>query len=204
MPQPFSKHKTPRGAGFSHALLKTYPELSAIALEAIVSWTDVEVQMLRVYLALLNSPDDFHAATGYLAIEGRSAKTRMVDAVAKEKLSDEKYKLFTVILRDAKSSQTQRDKLAHWSWGVSEDIPDAFVLSNPKYMWTHLKRNSEVTYVYRRKDFDGIIKKNQWLVRVLSGLQFVVQDDHPFNEGDNTFRSLCQEPDIRVMLDKIN
>ena len=58
----------------------------------------------------------------------------------------------------SKTNEKSRNKLAHWTWGDSPDIPDAVFLINPKSSIGDLDK-SEI-YVYKEQDFVSIIEAN--------------------------------------------
>ena len=69
--------------------------------------------MLGMFVDMFGGPDD-NAATVYLALETRSAKSAAVNAIAEKTLSSENKRLLSAIQRIIKSNGTERDKLVHW------------------------------------------------------------------------------------------
>jgi hypothetical protein len=172
------------------------PSLGALAMEAIISWSNVESFMLNTYLRLLGGPTD-PAATGYLALEGQSAKTSMIKGIAQTHLADNHYKLLSAILAIAKTNEKSRNKLAHWTWGVCLQIPDGFLLVDPKDKIDGL--NDETVYVYKEQDFKDIIEANDKLCGYGLSFSFII-GNHPANAGDALYNELCAEPAIRERL----
>ena len=55
-------------------------------------------------------------------------------AVAKDILSHEEMKVFRAVLSVTKSVEKERNKLAHWLWGVDDQLPDKVILVDPSIM----------------------------------------------------------------------
>jgi hypothetical protein len=109
------------------------------------------------------------------------------------------FDLLQAILRVAKIGQSGRDKLAHWIWGYSPQIPDAFLLANPRDTVSGI--TNETVYVYKQRDFDDIIKLNDRLCGY--GLQFLfILRKHVANEDDALYHELCAEPDLQDKLSR--
>ena len=89
--------------------------------------------MLDMYVELMGGPKET-AAIAYLSIEIQSAKIAIINAVARDKLEPRYFQLLTDIFSIAKTAQKTRDKIAHWTWGYSKQLPNAFLLANPAIM----------------------------------------------------------------------
>jgi hypothetical protein len=74
------------------------------------------------------------AARMFLALNTRAPKNAAITAVAKTTLSSWQFEIFEVIANSSKSAQRKRDKLAHWVWGYSNDLPDALLLIDPQHL----------------------------------------------------------------------
>ncbi len=90
--------------------LEHNPELGLLAMEAIISWSNVERFMLKMYLELMGGSQDL-AAVSFLAQETQSAKKAAIDAVAKYVLDEKLFQLLQAILKASKPGQSGRDKL---------------------------------------------------------------------------------------------
>ncbi len=181
--------------------LTRHPELAILAIEAIASWSNVESFMLRLFIQLLGGNGTL-AANVFLALEGQGPKTAAIQAAANTVLQamPEKLTLLKAILAIAKTNEKSRDKLAHWTWGDSPNLPDALLLLNPKSSIENLDRDE--IFVWREQDFREIIKANDRLCGF--GLHFgFVLGDHPANRGNRLFDQLCAEPEIRERLDHL-
>ena len=131
MPQPLSRVMPGASVMMCNAgdrPLKHNPELGLLAMEAMISWSNVERFMLNMYLELMGGSQDL-AAVSFLAQETQNAKTASINAAAKHVLDEKYFELLQAILKASKPGQLGRDKLAHWTWGYSPNIPDGFLPS---------------------------------------------------------------------------
>ncbi|WP_340159856.1 hypothetical protein [uncultured Hoeflea sp.] len=202
MPQPLSRVRSNAsysiGAHGWPALPKR-PELAALAMEAIASWSNVEAELLAAYIQLMGGKDD-RAAIAYLSLDTQNAKSRIITAVADAVLSELECKVLNAILRIAKTHQRKRDKLAHWVWGISDDLPDALLLANPKKMHSGFPDRSDI-FVYTKRDFEEIIADNNRLAFMAGCFIGVIRRPPDVRESFQPLETLCRAPEIREILD---
>lgn len=159
--------------------------------------------MLNLFVELFGGSQAM-ATTVFLSLETQSAKTAAIQAAAQKKLGTEQEKLdlLRAILAIAKTNQKSRDKLAHWTWGDSLQLPDALLLIDPKNLPVVTELDYSDIYVYRDHDFREIISANDRLCGF--GLNFRwVLSDHPANQNNALFAQLCAEPEIREKLSRL-
>jgi hypothetical protein len=117
----------------SAELMSSRPKMAIKIAECIAEWADIET-MLGLILSLLLNADAKAALAMYAAVENRSAQRRMILAAAKTKLPPEHYKVLSAFMSAAITpAAKRRDKLAHWSWALSPEIPDCLLLSKPEH-----------------------------------------------------------------------
>jgi hypothetical protein len=69
----------------------------------------------------------------FSAVENRNAQRRMIMAAAEAKLPADHLELLTALLSSAISPvMKERDKLAHWSWAHSPELPHDLILTKPE------------------------------------------------------------------------
>lgn len=220
MPQPLSRVH-PNAGGYIGAIpdlsFAHRPELGLLAMQSISSWSLVEERKLRLFLTLLGGPND-NGAIAYLSITNIQARNHMIDRIAAERLSNERYSLLKAIQKLASSKIKERDKLAHWLWGYSDAVPDGLLLANPRvtvplmyvdvdqtskqgFTAFHDKRNtlSNHILVYKNHDFINIVNDAEQLCSYLHRLDFILRD-HPANRQNALYDALCAEPDIAKSL----
>jgi hypothetical protein len=127
-PQPFSNVNPKAG----YVLLPLLEKRPLVALEietCIATWAQTDSAANLLFLTLLGSNETIGAAL-FNSFESTSAKVNALRSVAVAT-----HALFDALLRLIKSRQKVRDKIAHWLWGVSDEIPDGLVLVDPRMLF---------------------------------------------------------------------
>jgi hypothetical protein len=125
---------------------KYNPDLAALALDVIATWSHVDGILLHLYLTLLvvrpgvrleasvdkgNSP----AAIVFMSIESHQAKRYAIKNVAEKTVTTKHFHLLGAVLAVAKNAARARNAVAHGIWGYTEKLPDALLLTNPKNLY---------------------------------------------------------------------
>jgi hypothetical protein len=160
--------------------------------------------------------DSKAALAMFAAVENRNAQRSMLMAAAAAKLDQSDIDLLATVLSAAvKPVMTERDKLAHWAWGFSTDIPNALLLQRPEYKMAlhfqaiHIRvKNPEipfdpdkifvVTEDYLAKLADRIRAAKD---RVTQFMACIWQENTPEQRAEWR-RRLSNEPLIRAALDR--
>lgn len=201
MPQPLSRVQPSATIIFGNAgdrPLARHPELAVLAIEAIASWSNVESFMLSLFIQLMGGNDSM-AASVYLALEAQSAKNAVINTASQIALQgrDQELSVLRAILRITKTNEKERNKLAHWTWGDSPDVPDALLLVNPRTAIRELDRSD--IYVYKAPDFQTIIQANDRLCGYGMKFNFILQG-HVANRDGRLLAELFSEPEIQHKL----
>jgi hypothetical protein len=202
MPQPLSRVLPNAGVWIGNVgdyPLARHPGLALLAAEVIASWSNVEAFMLRLFVELMGGSADI-AATVFLALENQSAKTAAINA-ASRRLPEEQRRLLHALLAIAKTQQKSRDKIAHWTWGDSPQLPDALLLLDPRTSVTDDRLSNDDVYVYKERDFVEIIRANERLAGFGMTFKFILMG-HVANGDGQLFAQLCDEPEIRERLSR--
>jgi hypothetical protein len=87
-----------------------------------------------MFLATLLHTSEQAAAAMFSSVENRAAQLRMIDGCAKAVLPSDHYDAISVLLSaEIRPCMKERDKLAHWCWGLSDELPDALLISHPTF-----------------------------------------------------------------------
>lgn len=186
-----------------HRPLAARPELAVLAMESVDSWANVEAIQLNTFVTILGGSESLAAAL-FLSLGTQGPKSAAINAAAAQRFPERVCRVLAAILRITKTNGGRRDRLVHWSWGTSPDLPDALLLMDPRVLLTWLNEPSKVrenTFVYFRNDFDSIIKDNVLLCRHYNRLRALV-DEADQLKADLIYDELCAEPDIRETLDR--
>ena len=201
MPQPISR-VAPDASIFLNNIgmfrLRELPELASLAMECIATWATVESWMLNLYLDMAGG-NRTSAAAMFLTLEANSAR-RAALAPLVETLQPLHQQLYAAIAGVMKSREKARNKLAHWVWGYTPDVPDAVLLADPKALALQsggLDRDQ--IYVYRKDDFLAIIADNEELADW--GMDFKrIINGHVSNHANQLYDALCKAPAIAERL----
>lgn len=201
MPQPLSRVVPNASVIIGNAgdrPLLRHPELAVLAIEAIASWSNVENFMLEMFVCLLGGNESL-AADIFLSFENQSAKTAAINAAANTVLKEkpDELAILKTIVAISKTNEKSRNKLAHWTWGDSPNIPNGLLLINPKSSIGELDK-SEI-YVYKQADFTSIIEANDKLCSYGLRFKFILQG-HPANRDGKLLAELKEEPEIQERL----
>lgn len=168
-------------------------------MSAIASWSSVEFVLLKTYVTLLGGPTE-KAATAYLALEAQSAKSAAILAVANRFLSEDMCRVLKAVLRELKTNQKRRDKLAHHLWGWDPRIPGVLLLADPRDVAMDPNLREQV-FTYDTRDFEDIIRANRRLFGHILKFNLILAG-HPSNADGSLFSQLCAEPEIQERLSR--
>lgn len=202
MIQRYSEVKNTHGFRIANAHdrpLLRHPQLASLALEAIASWSNVEAYLLKMFVQLVGGNDTL-AADIYLSLAGDGPKKAAINTAAESMLDQAHLDVFQAILEIADINSKARHKLAHWTWGDSDGLPDALLLVDPRAMIKNLVDSRDV-YVYREADFRQIIDANDRLCGYTQLLQAILEE-HPTNADGRLFQRLSWEPEIEERLNR--
>ena len=204
MPQPLSRVSPNASVVIGNAgdrPISRHPELAILAIEAIASWSNVESFMLNTFVHLLGGSKNL-ACDVFLSLESQSAKTAAINAAANSALAGKpELNLLKALLGIANTNSKSRNKLAHWTWGGSPNIPDAVLLVDPKATLDDINR--EEIFVYKRSDFESIISENDKLCGHFLSFRFILMN-HPANRDGRLYDELSREPTIQERLNRLN
>ncbi len=197
MPQPLSnvtKHTSILiGNTGMQSPFQQRPALALLVAEVINTWCTVESFMMRLFVDLMGGHKEL-AAKVFLAMEIQSAKAVAITTAADSKLPDHHKALLRAILALVKTHQKSRDKIVHWTWGYSPDIPDALLLIDPKDLVGPFKMDR--IYVYRERDFVDCIRANVRLAEYVECFRIMLSGT------PGQYEQLSSEPEIRERLDR--
>ena len=191
------------------------PQLALAAMGIIGEFSILESFMNSVFLTLLGTETKVGLSI-YNAIASSSAKRAAVRAVAHQALSTEEQSAFSIIERRYNSVSNERNKLAHWIWGHSDQIPEGVLLCDPvKYMAhnaafdAHLRERiarqsdaparpdlKEIVYVYYDHDFNRIYADLRQVVELVGILRSLIRS------GGDARAALLLQLQARLGVDK--
>jgi hypothetical protein len=120
------------------------PAVAAHIAQCIVCWSLVEIETSRLFTRLFGLGPDFEAGVElYNQFGGASLKENAIKVLARSGRGRACYEIIDALLKVINSQQKTRDKIAHWCWGISDQIPDGLVLVDPKDILLHEARMAQ-------------------------------------------------------------
>jgi hypothetical protein len=133
MPQPLSIVSPNATARLSpHALLQK-PELAALVCSAIAMSSEID-HSIGLLLVRIIGADAAPTIAMYDAIQADRVKMQLLNAAAKAALTSEQHRVYDAVIKVSVAAQKERNRLAHWIWAYSPEVPDALLLANPKHL----------------------------------------------------------------------
>jgi hypothetical protein len=143
--------------------MERHPELAVLVADCISAHAEIELNLGKALAAILKA-DLRTAMAMYTGVQNRAAQGRMIHAaVQASSIPQEHKELFNVLHASfANPAMKQRDRLAHWVWGYSPDIPDALLFFEPTAQLeqeVELMQNADLSQIDMRNGF-VLTKKN--------------------------------------------
>jgi hypothetical protein len=117
------------GMSFGPGFMEHRPEIAAKVAINIGLFSDIEFQQ-GILLHRLIGTDADTAFSLYTKLRGTSQNGVMLE-FAKKKMVREPFATFQKITKAIKARSDERNKVAHWLWGKSDQLPDALLLVAP-------------------------------------------------------------------------
>lgn len=130
-PRPL-KQVVPGGIAYTTGpdALRRQPELAGMAMNIVAQWAVNEVRMARILVVLLGAQSRPVIAM-HSALTSTQAQMAALRAAAKTMVTDEYWNTFDAALVVVKKLAKERNRVAHWIFGYSNQVPDALLLVNP-------------------------------------------------------------------------
>lgn len=109
------------------------PQLALAAMNVIAEWSILESFLMSLFVQMLGD-NPRPAAAIFASLTSDSARRAALRALAHVALDGDQQKkdIFEAILNAIKIAGKHRNKIAHWVWGFSKDLPDAVLLMKPE------------------------------------------------------------------------
>jgi hypothetical protein len=193
------------------------PTVGVKVAECIAEWAEIET-VLGLFLAMLLHANEKAALAMYSAVENRAAQLRMITSAAKSTLRPSHFDVISVLLTaTVRPCMKDRDRLAHWCWGYSAEVPDALLITEPSNKLALLlntvtnqakgaKPPPTITvdfskvFVLRAEDLARTLTR---FVDALDGLQLAIASVWSANSQqsrDGFLQTLSSKPQIRLGL----
>ena len=116
-----------------HDTMAKRPKLAVMIAHCITQWSEVEIH-LGALLTIILHANEKAAMAMYAGVENRAAQLRLIDAAAEASLPTEHYSVISMLLTTiVRPATKERDRLAHWVWGYTDELPDALLIAEPEH-----------------------------------------------------------------------
>jgi hypothetical protein len=132
------------------------PELALLAMNVIAEHSILDAFFRSVFITLLGE-NPRPAAAVYSSLNSENARRDAFRAVAKTSLSNPEMDVLECLFTLQNPVSKTRNKLAHWTWGHSPELPDAFLLVDPEDHAQNTITNAEAYAEYRRKNLARLL-----------------------------------------------
>jgi hypothetical protein len=195
------------------------PQVAVKVAQYIGEWAETET-LLGLFLAFLLHAHEDAVVAIYSGVENRASQLKMINSAAQSLLPQEHFDAISVLMTtDIKSAMKYRDKLAHWCWGLSDELPHALLMREPQDKLANLlalvkqqnerKRlapipiNYDRIYVLTESDVDralnNLAKANVSLLTAMGSVWRINDQDL----RASLLRQLSDIPNIRSGLDRL-
>jgi hypothetical protein len=222
-PQPLLSVRRDAAVNVEPITLRQYPDLARSISDVIATWSQVECN-LGVLLARMLGAAARPSMAMYSALSSSAAQMAALQAAADVALSRERLELFGALLILVKRAATKRNKIAHWLWGTSVQIPNALILLNPDAVHGLHTQNAEYmaafkngqtvadhpstlppldlseAFVYRQQEFTEILAEIDEVRSLTVSFVFMLVIDEPPNGVQ--YQMLTNAPQIRIEFEK--
>jgi hypothetical protein len=128
-PQPY---KRVPGSAFSYSdAIRRRPELAAMAMEVIATWSEIEQEFGLLLSCFLNSEYE-KTVLLYQQIDIQRMRRAVLLRIAKAALSPEDHLLLRALFELSEASEKRRNEFAHHVWAISFPQKNELLLVDPK------------------------------------------------------------------------
>jgi hypothetical protein len=197
--------------------ISSRPEIAVKIAECIAEWTEIET-LLGLFLGFLLHTTPKAALAMYAGVENRASQLKMLDAAASAELPPEHYDvLATLRAVYIRPAMKERDKLAHWSWRHSPDLPDALLLTEPANKTLGLYQANEIgrgelvdvpsrfttIFVVKEADLIRTLERFRRTKRLIQQAASTVWSRVAPHERAAQLQQLSNEPEIQQGLNRL-
>lgn len=208
------KYKHARLAMMQDNVMDCAPEIGKLVAEVIAQWSEIEY-LQGALLAYIIHTEPHTAVAMYLSLKAAHAREALLNSAAKTKLSVREYDVFSAVMAHTKSVAAQRNKLAHWCWATSPDIPENTLLLVDPESKIHLEAGflarpvtlalhdpKDVLFV-EKEDVARVVRDIIQARNYLGRLSGVVWNQNTQSQRAEFRQSLSSEPAIRQLLENM-
>lgn len=162
--QPLTRYPNAAVTLMQDNTMASRPDIAVVVAECIGVWAEIEF-ILGYTLSMILGADYKAGLAMYLALKGASPRQDAINAAASAMMAQEQKDVFDAVMIIVKKAYVQRNRLAHWCWGSSPQIPDGLLLIDPAYKVRHMAGmddgnwgfDKSHAFVVKKRDVDEIL-----------------------------------------------
>jgi hypothetical protein len=196
------------------------PAVAVRIAQYIAEWSELD-SLLGLFVALLLHANQKTVIAIYSGLESRAAQLRMLTSAAKAALSPDHFDVVATIMKiDVRPAMKFRDKLAHWSWGYTDELSEALLIREPSEKlanltdWVEFQRIGQVVnrnlsmnfdriYVLTQPDIDRALKQISEVQERFLVLLGTVWERNTHEARSQLLQRLKDMPRVRSELDRL-
>lgn len=124
--QPFLRARPNAHYYINQNCMADRPDMSALIARCLTLWSQIEVEMSLILAALLDTRSDAAVAV-YLSIQNARSQRDALNSAANVRLAGRDLALFKAVMNIHKSSNGERNDLAHGIFGIVSDTNDELI-----------------------------------------------------------------------------
>jgi hypothetical protein len=198
--------------GMGDAMLQR-PKLAALVAGHIARCSDLDT-MFGLTFSILMGVESRTGLEVYTALGNRTAQMRALAAIIRAKLQHDQVEIFSALnTKVLRPSIRDRDRMAHWCWGLCASLPDDLLLIQPsEKMLLHSASlippqvpqwNFRRIYVVSEPDLIRALERMRLSIDLYANFMGFFNPRAPSELRDQLFKKLSKEPTIREYLDRI-
>jgi len=196
------------------------PDLALLAMNVVAEWSLLESFVNGLFVKLLGTNAGAAAAI-FSSIRSQAGQRDAFQAVAASALDNdpEKQDLIVAVLEVCNKAAKTRNRVAHWVWGHSDNLPNAVLLADPNAVTTYMAKlvdwaaarergekaaypdiDRRRVYAYTEQDFTEASQRIQRAMWLVSHVRMAMPPELP---GALSLTQLSAEPELQKELDRL-
>jgi hypothetical protein len=191
--------------------MTTRPKVAVKIAECIAEFAEVEFTLAGALGAALGSNSKIALAM-YTNATSRNSQLSMLQSAVEASVPTENLEVFAVIMKKVvMPAMKDRDKLAHWCWAHSSELPDDLLLIEPTNKTMNvgsylLTRKAETpldrtrVYVLTEADLQRTFDRIRRAKLIVGGFISTIYDQNSDEERAQYLQQLKAEPEVQEAL----
>lgn len=207
--QPLNRHRPDASVTLmQNDTMQSRPEIAVLIAECIAVWAEVEFNLGHT-LALILGADWQTGLAMYFALTGSASQRAALDAAATVKMTPAEKEVFDAVMIVVTKAGRQRNRLVHWCWGTSPQLPADLLLVDPEYKVRHLAGffdpgtpgfDRKHAYVVRQQDVRDILAELIQARDLAGRISGYMWSRNSRQERDQYLAALRNEPPVQAAL----